>query len=673
VETGGASEITKWIYGVTTSGGSNLNSNDILATVQYPDPSTGSPSSSYQETYTIDALGESLTFTDRNGTVHTYSYDVLGRQTADAITTLASGVDNSVLRLTTAYDTGDRPYLYTAYNAASGGSIVNQVQQVYNGLGQLITEYQSHSGAVNTSSMPKVQYAYNELAGGANNSRLVSMTYPNGRVLNYNYNSGVDTSISRLSSISDSTATLESYKYLGLSTVVERDHPQNNVNLTYISLTGGTGDAGDQYTGLDRFGRVVDQNWFNTTTSTSTDDFQYGYDQDGNRLYKNNSVNSTFSELYHTSGAGNGYDGLNQLSTFARGTLSASQQGGQLDTIASPSETETWSYDAAGNWLSVTLNGTQTNRTNNQQNEVTAVGSSNLAYDKNDNTITDDQGHILTYDAWNRLISVKNDCTTVVAYSYDGLQRRVTENPGSSRDIYFSSACQPLEEDLSGTMQDQYLWSPVYVGALIERDRPTERLYVQQDANWNVTALVDTSGTIQERYTYDPYGQATILTASWSIRSSSSYAWVYLFQGGRYDNGSRLYDFGNRDYSPSLGRWQQIDPIGPVSDEHNLYRFVSASPESLNDPSGLSVHITGISIWDNRERINAEAPPMGENVGTDVFSFGFQVQVSANVDHGSAIKDARVITQYIFHITALRSHRTTDSRNFHSLTSSLGV
>jgi YD repeat-containing protein len=32
----------------------------------------------------------------------------------------------------------------------------------------------------------------------------------------------------------------------------------------------------------------------------------------------------------------------------------------------------------------------------------------------------------------------------------------------------------------------------------------TERFYVQQDANWNVTAIID-KGTVQERYVYDPY------------------------------------------------------------------------------------------------------------------------------------------------------------------------
>src|SRR5207248_2026517 len=95
----------------------------------------------------------------------TYSYDVLGRPTADAVTTLGNGVDGSVRRLEAAYDTAGRPYLYTSYDAASGGNIVNQVLQIYNGLGQLITEYQSHARPVDPASTPQVQYAYSEMAG----------------------------------------------------------------------------------------------------------------------------------------------------------------------------------------------------------------------------------------------------------------------------------------------------------------------------------------------------------------------------------------------------------------------------------------------------------------------------------------------------------------------------
>jgi hypothetical protein len=50
-------------------------------------------------------------------------------------------------------------------------------------------------------------------------------------------------------------------------------HPQTNVNLTYIKATGSdpNGDAGDQYIGLDRFGRVVDQRWKNSNTLAELD------------------------------------------------------------------------------------------------------------------------------------------------------------------------------------------------------------------------------------------------------------------------------------------------------------------------------------------------------------------------------------------------------------------
>src|SRR5262249_4149609 len=83
---------TQSVYGVTAYGGSDVNSNDLLAAVRYPDKTTGQPSSSPEDSYTVNALGQTKTASDRNGTVHTYSYDVLARQTSDAVTTLGSGV-----------------------------------------------------------------------------------------------------------------------------------------------------------------------------------------------------------------------------------------------------------------------------------------------------------------------------------------------------------------------------------------------------------------------------------------------------------------------------------------------------------------------------------------------------------------------------------------------------
>src|SRR5262249_30762451 len=163
-------------------------------------------------TRTVNALGETKTATDRNGSVHTLTYDVLGRLVTDAVTTLGSGVDGGVRRVEIAYDGQGNPYLFTNYDAASSGNVVNQVKRELNGLGQLTSEWQDHAAAVSGSSL-RVQYAYTEMASGANHSRLTSVTYPNGKVLTYNYASGLASNVSRLSSLSDTSGTLESYDY----------------------------------------------------------------------------------------------------------------------------------------------------------------------------------------------------------------------------------------------------------------------------------------------------------------------------------------------------------------------------------------------------------------------------------------------------------------------------
>ena len=83
-------------------------------------------------TSTYNRQSQPTTKTDQNGTVHGYSYDLLGRQTAVAMTTLGAGVDGTVRRIATAYEVRGMASLVTSYNAASGGSVLNQVQKVYN-------------------------------------------------------------------------------------------------------------------------------------------------------------------------------------------------------------------------------------------------------------------------------------------------------------------------------------------------------------------------------------------------------------------------------------------------------------------------------------------------------------------------------------------------------------
>ena len=138
------------------------------------------------------------------------------------------------------------------------------------------------------------------------------MVYPNGRTIDYKYsetnpnpaldnaNSALDNAIGRLDAIIDDATgiVLEQYSYLGLSTIVARNHPQTGIDLTYIGAAGSIGAGGDQYVGLDQFGRVVNQNWINSATGASADNFTYTYDANSNVTARNNLLDSAYSQTF---------------------------------------------------------------------------------------------------------------------------------------------------------------------------------------------------------------------------------------------------------------------------------------------------------------------------------------------------------------------------------------
>ena len=79
-------------------------------------------------------------------------------------------------------------------------------------------------------------------------------------------------------------------------------------------------------------------------------------------------------------------------------------------------------------------------------------------------------------------------------------------------------------------------------------DEGDDTLYYCHDANFNVTALIDTGGTVAKRYTYHPYGKAYFYEPDWTI------------EGG----GTRSYD--NED-------WQVLE-VRKDSDTDPLRQYV---------------------------------------------------------------------------------------------------
>jgi RHS repeat-associated protein len=213
-----------------------------------------------------------------------------------------------------------------------------------------------------------------------------------------------------------------------------------------------------------------------------------------------------------------------------------------------------------------------------------------------------------TLDAWNRLVKVMDGATTVATYAYDGRNFRVSKSvSGTARHFYFNSNWQCLEERVGASTyaNRQYLWGLRYVDDLLLRDRDAdgssgtgslglsgsgleERLYALQDPNWNVVAISNTGGAIQERYCYDAYGRSTVLTGVFGSRASSSYDWETRYTGRYLDKDTGFQDSRNRWYVGYVGRWLSRDPIG-YRGGRSLYGYVMSHPLDLTDPDGLDI------------------------------------------------------------------------------------
>jgi len=592
-------QVTRYVYGTTLSD-SNVASNALLRAIIYPDSNDPvSPLSGTDHVeFKYNRFGEIKEKKDQLQTVHLYEYDLLGRQVQDRVTVLGTGVDGTVRRISRTYEVRGLPEKISSYDNATVGSgaIVNETQKVYNNFGQLTAEYQSHSGAVNTATTPKVQYAYAN--GSANQTRPTSFTYPNGRIVTLGYSGTSNDALSRAAEFvdSDGSAThLADYLYLGFNRSVEANSPQPGVKLTYIKQGAEpVGDAGDQYTGLDRFGRVVDQRWIKA--GSALERIQCGFDRAGNRLWRDNLVAASGQDEFYT------YDGLYQLKILQRGDLNGTKTG----ISGTPTWQEDLTFDPTGNWnnyltkTSGTTNLNQ-NRTHNKANELTQLnGASTFVSEDLAGNMTKvpkvdswTSAFDLVYDAWYRLVQVKDGATTVVTYGYDGETRRTTKVTGATtRHFYYSSQWQVLEERVgTGTTPDrQFVWGLRYLDDLILRDRSTtgtldERLYCLHDY-FNATAVTDSTGTVQERYGYDAFGKSRVLTPAFAARAASLYEWETRYAAYRWDAETSLYQVRYRYLHPTLGRWITRDPI-EYEGGLNLYTYADNNATNGVDVAGL--------------------------------------------------------------------------------------
>jgi hypothetical protein len=263
--------------------------------------------------------------------------------------------------------------------------------------------------------------------GSANHARRTSITRPDTTVIDFDYGSAgsADDAINRLKQLKSGSTVLVDYSFLGQATpVIANYSSQPAVALTYLKQSGdasliGDRNPGDDYYGLDPFGRVQDQRWRKGTSDLER--VQYGYDRASNRVWRQNLVGTTGQNEFYA------YDGLYQIKSLARGT-NFTVDNGQRTGISSPVWEEDWNYDPTGNWRGSStayltkVSGSPTlnqNRSHNKANEITgittALGTSwpNPEHDAAGNMtkiprpLSLGAPFDLKWDAWNRPVETK--------------------------------------------------------------------------------------------------------------------------------------------------------------------------------------------------------------------------------------------------------------------------
>jgi RHS repeat-associated protein len=528
--------------------------------------------------YQYNRLGELTVLTDQAATAHAYVLDKFGRLLSDTAT-LAGGspLDNTVGKLSYGYEVRGHRSRATSY-APGGSTKVNEVTWEFNSFGQPSKEIQNTTPSVGGSSR---EFVYGYETGVNNSARRTSMTLPSGQVINYIYSSH-DAFLSRVTQVRHASTTIASYRYLGLGVFVGVNDNVPAVALTYEHGSGG--DAGDQYTGLDRFGRVVDLRW--NKSGTALVSLQMGYSRASNVLWWRDNAAIAASKTDENQAFT--YDLLYQLRQRRRGAMSGT-------TIPSPVQTETIGYDQVGNWLTYQIQppSLSQTRTHNKGNEITAFTNHPAGvitpptYDPTGNMTYLPQpaawnaAYTLKWDVWNRLMKATPTAGVVQDYAYDALSRRVTKTISSTvRKFYYTDAWQVAEEYI-GTASDpqrRYFWGARDINDLIRRQRYSsgttlqDDLYALRDASLNVVALTDASGAVQQRARYAAFGKAEFLTSAW-VDTSNTYDWNVLFHGHYFDGETGFGQMRYRYYHPTLGRWLNRDPIEEKGGI-NLYAMV---------------------------------------------------------------------------------------------------
>ncbi|MFF0869114.1 RHS repeat-associated core domain-containing protein [Nonomuraea sp. NPDC003560] len=562
--------------------------------------------SSHQDTvYTYDVNDNLLTMTDAKGSVRTFTYDWLKRQTVAA--------DPDAGRTTTGYDLAGR----VAWKTDATGQ---KISIGYDDLGRVTTQWSGEAGT----GAKLAEWSYDSVAKGqpASSTRYVggqpytqSVTAyddnyrPTGNKISIPAVEGTLAGDYAFTSVYDAAGNLrqqgmpaagglpaETLTYTYTDYGLAKGLSSDLGGFTYVkdTLYSATGKLAERQFGTTgKIRRTLEHDattgWLSRVTTTAkadtatpetVQDDRFGYNVAG-QLNRIQDARQGQSECFT-------YDELLRLS--AAFTTTAADCGGGGDGLGPDPYDQSYTYDAAGNLATLTSNGQAATYTYpaagagaTRPNAVTSIsrpsGTDTYTYDAagrlSSRTVGGKQG---TFD-WDELghlskVTIDGQQTSMV-YDADG-ERLIRRDAGGAATLYLGV----MELKLSG---GQVTGTRYYATA----DGTTVALRTGGTVTWLMAglnnsqqlAVGDADGAVA-RQRYLPFG---------GRRGGDALPFTDRGFLGKTEDASGLVYLSARYYDPGIAKFISTDPVLSLQapDWANPYSYAANNPITLSDPDGL--------------------------------------------------------------------------------------
>ncbi|MFH1232065.1 MAG: RHS repeat-associated core domain-containing protein [Planctomycetota bacterium] len=530
--------------------------------------------------YEYDLLGNLTKQTDAKGQVLGFEYDQLNRLTKKSVGT---GPALSVVYL---YDDTAKENCVGRLSKVQDQS--GSSEFFYDKLGREIKSIKT----INTS-----EVAAGLLGGGIGYTaytvqreydvvdRLTKLTYPDGEVVNYSY----DSNSGFLEKVTGQSANPLTGKQDYVSGITY------NAKGQIKTIKYGNGVSTDYTYGQDlRLSQILTRSPANPLTGSPTiQDLNYNFDKNGNITTLTDNLRSNIRTY--------SYDDLDRLT--------------RAENVPAPGGGYTnfdYQYDSIGNMTYKSDTGVMSYGQNAGPHALTSAGGYTYKYDANGNMIAG-KNKILAYDIENRLIAVDNG-QQIESYLYDGDGGRVRKTVS----LRGSAATEAISTTYIGSLYEievsqsagepvSRLTKHIFAGAnrvcsitknsspLAGEGKGEGISYYHSDHLGSSNIITDQTGQQVQYCEYTPYG-----TFAKNERTTQDTGHTTHYFTGKELDSTGLYFYGARYYDPEIGRFITADTIvqSPYDPQSlNRYSYCRNNPINYVDPSGHSWFSKFINKW----------------------------------------------------------------------------